>query len=36
MKRDPQPSAGVVDNQSIKTTGIGGKERGYETAERRL
>ena len=30
FEREPQPSAAIVDSQSVKTTGVGGAERGFE------
>jgi putative transposase len=31
---NPKPSAGIVDSQSARTTGVGGNERGFDPAKK--
>jgi putative transposase len=33
LGREPNPSAGIVDSQSARTSGVGGQERGFDPAK---
>ena len=34
LGRNPEPSARIVDSQSVRTTGVGGTERGFDPAKK--
>ena len=34
VRGNPQPSASIVDSQSVKSTGVGGQERGFDPAKK--
>jgi putative transposase len=34
LGRDPNPSAAIVDSQSVRTTGVGGTQRGFDPAKK--